>query len=242
MPSLYLRMIINLISGPRNISTALMYAFAQHSKTKVVDEPFYAHYLIHTGLDHPGREETIASMSANAEVVLNEIQTLEKAHEIVFLKNMAHHHEGLDWSYLNNMHNVFLIRDPKQLIASFAQVILNPTIQDIGLKHEAELLDYVIQNCSNPPMVIDSNDILEDPEQGLSKLCKQLGVHFEEPMLSWKKGAISEDGIWAKYWYKNVHNSTGFAKQKTSERPLPTHCEGLYEESLPFYEKLKKFT
>lgn len=235
-------MIINLISGPRNISTALMYSFAQHSKIKVVDEPFYAHYLINTGLDHPGREETIASMSADTDVLMNKIQTHEKTHEIVFLKNMAHHHEGLDWSYLNNMHNVFLIRDPKQLIASFAQVIPNPTIQDIGLKHEAELLDYVIENGSNPPIVIDSNDILEDPKQGLSSFCKQLGIHFEEPMLSWKKGAIPEDGVWAKYWYKNVHNSTGFAKQKTSDRPLPAHCEDLYEESLPFYDKLRKFT
>ncbi|MEQ8904596.1 sulfotransferase family protein [Ekhidna sp.] len=235
-------MIINLISGPRNISTALMYSFAQHSKIKVVDEPFYAHYLIHTGLDHPGREETIASMSADAAEVLKEIHALEKAHEIVFLKNMAHHHEGLEWSYLNNMRNVFLIRDPKQLIASFAQVIPNPTIQDIGLKHEVELLDYLIENGTNPPVVIDSNDILKDPSDGLSSLCGQLGISFEKQMLSWKNGAIPEDGVWAKYWYKNVHNSTGFAKQKTSERPLPTHCEGLYEESLPFYEKLRKLT
>ena len=233
-------MIINLISGPRNISTALMYSFAQHTKIKVVDEPFYAHYLIHTGLDHPGREETIQSMSANPDQILNEIKALENKYGIVFLKNMAHHHEGLDWCYLLQMKNVLLIRDPKQLIASFAQVITQPTLQDIGLKHEADLLDYLVEN-EQQPIVIDSNDILQAPKAGLSKLCQQLGIAFEEEMLSWEKGAIPEDGVWAKYWYKNVHNSTGFTKQKTSERPLPTHCEELYKESLKYYMKLQEF-
>jgi hypothetical protein len=32
-------------SGPRNLSTAMMYAFAQRSDCRVWDEPFYAAYL-----------------------------------------------------------------------------------------------------------------------------------------------------------------------------------------------------
>ncbi len=235
-------MIINLISGPRNISTALMYSFAQHSKIKVIDEPFYAYYLTKTGIDHPGREETIASMSSDPQQVLSHIQSLKKLHEIVFIKNMAHHHIGLDWDYLNKMNNIFLIRDPKQLIASFAQVIHQPTLQDIGLKEEAELLDHVATNCAIPPIVIDSKDVLSNPEKKLSSLCAELEIPFESAMLSWEKGAIAEDGSWAKYWYKNVHGSTGFAKQKTSERPLPERCIDLLQEALPYYEKLKKYT
>ncbi|WP_420318353.1 sulfotransferase family protein [Ekhidna sp.] len=234
-------MIINLISGPRNISTALMYSFAQHSKIKVVDEPFYAHYLIKTRLDHPGREETLLSMSSDQKVVINQIKDLEGKHGIVFLKNMAHHHEGLGWNYLLPMKNVLLIRDPKQLIASFAQVIPEPTLQDIGLKYEADILDYLIENGLEPA-VIDSNDILANPKRGLSQLCAAIGIEFEEGMLSWSRGPIPEDGVWAKYWYKNVHRSSGFAKQKTSERPLPNHCKTLYEEALPFYTKLKACT
>ena len=234
-------MIINLISGPRNISTALMYSFARHSEIKVVDEPFYAHYLVKTGLEHPGRDETIASMPSNPETVLSNLKNLADKHEILFIKNMAHHHESLDWNYLKEMHNVFLIRDPKQLIASFAQVITHPTMQDIGLKYEAELLDYVVSNGNHYPVVIDSNEILKDPKAGLSDLCEKLGITFETAMLSWEAGPIPEDGSWAKYWYKNVHNSTGFAKQKSSDRPLPAHCERLYKEALPYYEKLKAF-
>ncbi|MEQ8629199.1 sulfotransferase family protein [Ekhidna sp.] len=233
-------MIVNLISGPRNISTALMYSFARHSQIKVVDEPFYGHYLLKTGLDHPGRVETIQSMSGNTQEILAEIKEMESTNSNVFLKNMAHHHEGLDWSYLLSMKNVLLIRDPKQLIASFAQVMPHPTLQDIGLKHEADILDYLVDNGTTP-IVIDSNDILANPKKGLSQLCQQIGISFEEGMLSWEKGAIPEDGVWAKYWYKNVHQSTGFAKQKTSERPLPDHCNDLYEVALPYYQKLKNY-
>ena len=130
---------------------------------------------------------------------------------------------------------------PKQLIASFAQVIEQPTMQDIGLKKEAELLDYVIEHSPNAPIVLDSNNILADPEIGLQKLCNRLEITFETSMLSWKQGAIPEDGTWAKYWYKNVHNSTGFMKQKTSDRPLPKHCETLYKNALPYYEKLAAY-
>lgn len=202
-----------------------------------MDEPFYAHYLLETGLDHPGRADTIASMESDPEKILEGIRALEKEHAIVFVKNMAHHHEGLDWSYLSEMKNVFLIRDPKQLIASFAQVITHPTLQDIGLKHEADLLDFITKN-GQQAIVIDSNNILPDPEKGLQELCSHLDIPFDPSMLSWESGSIPEDGTWAKYWYKNVHNSTGFSKQKTSERELPEQCQELYDEALPFYQKL----
>ncbi|HEU5111395.1 MAG TPA: HAD family hydrolase, partial [Micromonosporaceae bacterium] len=48
-------------SGPRNVSTALLRSFGARADTLVVDEPLYAHYLAVTGLDHPGREEVMAS-------------------------------------------------------------------------------------------------------------------------------------------------------------------------------------
>jgi hypothetical protein len=46
---------ICLWSGPRNVSTALMYSFAQNEAVAVIDEPLYGHYLRVTGADHPGR-------------------------------------------------------------------------------------------------------------------------------------------------------------------------------------------
>lgn len=234
-------MTINLISGPRNISTALMYSFAQRKDTKVVDEPFYAFYLnIHPNLDHPGGKEVLESMSVDNSKVISNIEKLKAQFEVVFLKNMAHHHIGLDWDYMKNFKNVFLIRDPKQLIASFAQVIPNPTLQDIGLKEELDIFEFAQENCAHQPIVIDSNTILQNPTKGIALLCEKLEIPFTDKMLSWKKGPIPEDGIWAKYWYKNVHDSVGFAKQSTSERSLHDHCISLYNEALPYYQKLSE--
>lgn len=219
-----------------------MYSFAQRLDTKVIDEPFYAFYLSRfPELDHPGRAAVLKRMSNDPTEILKEVRAMHEKHEYIFLKNMAHHHIGLDWSYLRSVKNVFLIRNPKQLIASFAQVITHPTLQDIGLKEEADLLDYIEQHSDQRPIVIDSNQILQHPEKGLSRLCQELSIPFSKKMLSWKKGPIPEDGVWAAYWYRNVHDSTGFSKQPTSERPLPQHCKALYEEALPYFEKLNNY-
>ena len=52
---------IAMWSGPRNLSTAMMYAFAARGDCAVTDEPFYAAYLATTGFDHPMRAEVLAS-------------------------------------------------------------------------------------------------------------------------------------------------------------------------------------
>jgi len=150
---------------------------------------------------------------------------------------MAHHYEGVQLDFLIDLQNVFLIRNPYQLIASFAQVIETPNMRDIGLKHEWEICKYLLDKGLKP-LVIDSNDILSDPKEKLTKLCNSLDIPFSNRMLSWEAGPIEQDGSWAKYWYKNVWASTGFEKQKTSDRVLPAHLKGLYEESLIYYNLL----
>jgi hypothetical protein len=227
-------LIINLISNPRNISTALMYSFAQRPDTKVVDEPFYAYYLHLAKVFHPGREEILASMPQDKPSVLAEIDYLNEKHAVVFLKNMAHHLIQTEFDFMLPYTNLFLIRNPKQLIASFAQVYENPTMTDIGLAQQFAIFKYLIDNQA-PPLVLDSGELMKNPAKMLELLCQHLQIPFMEAMLRWSAGAIPEDGVWAKYWYANVHQSTGFTMQETSVRALPAHCQALYEEALPFY-------
>jgi hypothetical protein len=205
----------------------------------VQDEPFYGHYLKVTGLEHPGDKEVMADMECDPLQVLSNINGFSEA-PVLFLKNMAHHLIEMDLAFLGDVENLFLIRNPHQLIASFAKVIANPTVQDVGLKHEWELFDRIMSTGNSNPIVLDTGVLLQNPKLVLSKVCAALGLPFEEAMLSWPKGGIREDGIWAKHWYANVHDSTGFERQPTSERPLPDHCKALYEEVLPYYKKLSK--
>lgn len=231
---------INLISGPRNISTALMYSFANRPDTTVIDEPMYAYYLNHTGITyHPATEESLAALPHDMETVKRDLFFQEVESPIYFLKGMAHHYVDVDYSFLLDLTNVFLIRDPYQLISSFAEVIRQPTMLDIALKMEWEVYSYLVSH-GQVPVVLDSNTILSDPAKRLTQFCEAINIPFNEAMLSWEAGPIPEDGPWAKHWYQNVWKSTGFQKQKTSSRKLPDHLKGLYGESLGYYLKLRE--
>jgi hypothetical protein len=218
-----------------------MYSFAQRSDTLVIDEPLYAHYLIKTNADHPGKDEIIKCMEKDGAKVVSDVILCEYKEEVIFMKQMTHHLIDLDESFLDKVINVFLIRDPKQLISSLAQVIPDVTMRDTGIKKQFELFKE-LNNRGLAPIVIDSGEILKNPEAALTKLCNVLGIPFDKNMLQWKSGPRKEDGIWAKYWYENVHRSTGFEKQKTSSRELPEKLIPLYEECLPYYKKLFQYT
>ncbi len=230
--------IIQLISGPRNISTAMMYSFGNRKDTAIVDEPFYAYYLSHFGVDHPGRHEIIASMSADPEEVKRKVLFKNRPEKYLFVKNMAHHMDGYDYSYSCDIRNIFLIRDPRKLITSFAKVIHHPAVRDLGIKQEVELYKEISKNCRFNPIVVDSGELLKDPCAVISELCRRLDIPFSEKMLKWKAGPRKEDGVWEKYWYHSVHKTTEFTPQKSEHPHLPDRLWGLYEEVKPDYEYL----
>jgi hypothetical protein len=213
-----------------------MYSFASRPDTRVVDEPFYGYYLSIRAVDHPGREEIVASMENDpTKIVETLLATGER--EVLFIKNMAHHLIDIDERFFKGVRNLFLIRHPRQLIASFAQVIREPTMDDIGVEKQYQLYKSICRH-DRSPLVLDSGELLKDPGTVLRKLCEALGLTFFESMLSWKPGPIPEDGIWAKYWYSSVHQSTGFQPQPTSNRPFPDRLTTLLEESMPYYNLL----
>ena len=230
-------MILHLISGPRNISTAFMYAFAQRPDTQVLDEPFYAFYLQHTGLQHPGREEVLKSMSQNPEEVFAFIENTEKQKGHVLVKNMGHHLQGFDYSRIRNYQNIFLIRDPGQMLVSYAKVREEPTLQDIGLQHQAEIYNQLTSEGLQP-IVLDGNEIRKNPEQVLRRLCERLNIPFTPAMLNWPAGPRPEDGVWAPYWYRQVHQSTRFMPPDNEDSAVPRQLRPVYEAALPYYQFL----
>ena len=226
--------IINLISGPRNISTALMYSFASRSDTCIIDEPFYGYYLKQSDSNHPGKEEILASMECDWNKIIDNILETKKNHSIVFIKNMAHHHIHPDLSFLERCINVYLIRNPTEIINSFAKVIDNPTLADLGCEKQRAIFKLF------PGVVIDSNEVLKNPKAILSLLCSKIDISFQNEMLSWKAGERSEDGVWAKYWYKSVHESTNFKKWEPKSLTLKEDLLPLLNEALPHFNQLYK--
>ncbi len=227
---------IHLISGPRNVSTALMYSFAQREDVAIIDEPFYASYLERTGKNHPGRTDILRSQSTNWRKVLVEMTSLETNR--LFIKDMAHHLTIEMLSELEEMDHVFLIRHPKLLIDSFSRVIPNPGIKDIGLAHQVELFHF-LQDNGQTTLVLDANLLLEDPRVVLSILCSRLDIPFSDEMLEWPSGGREEDGVWASYWYDSVHRTTGFGPPRDPQSTdLAREFQDLYERAKPPYEYL----
>jgi hypothetical protein len=237
-----MKKVIHLISGPRNISTALMYSFAQHPEFEVIDEPFYAHYLeqVQEREPHPMEAEILSTMPKSRDAVVAQINALAQ-NQNLFVKNMAHHCLEPDPHYMAEWQNVILIRDPKKLLQSFAKVIERPDIDAIGIKRAFELVQFFDRN-KIAYTVIESDELMIDPEMYLNQLCQALSIKFYPEMCRWPSGPNPADGIWAPYWYKNVHQSTGFAKQKTHDAPgfWNPHLQEVLTQALPFYNHLKQ--
>ena len=231
---------IFLWSGPRNISTTLMYSFAQRKDTKVFDEPLYAHYLTSTNAKeyHPDAEFIIRSMECNGQVVVDKMLDNNSA-ELVFFKNMTHHLLDIDKSFMKKGLNVILTRSPEDMLPSFHKVIPNPTLNDVGYKSHVKLLHYFEENNISY-LVMDSKMILDNPEHELKRLCKHANIPFLNEMLSWPKGPRVEDGVWARDWYHNVHHSTGFMKYKKKTEEFPKELNALLDECLTYYKQLKE--
>jgi len=231
---------ICLWSGPRNISTTLMYSFAQRDDIVVVDEPLYASYLCNTNAKdyHPGASEVIASQENDGEKVIDWMMGYHDK-PLVFFKNMTHHLLDLDRSFMKDVVNVILTRDPKEMIPSFVKVIENPTINDIGYADHTELQNYFEEN-NIPYIVLDSKLILQNTKGVLQQCCELIGVNFDENMLKWEKGSRIEDGVWAKYWYDNIHDSIGFMEYKPKTESFPDRYKSLLCSCKTHYDHLVK--
>ncbi len=225
-------------SGPRTVSTALMRAWENRPDTVVVDEPLYAFYLDRTGLDHPGRDEVIASQPTDWRVVLDELTSgpLPPGVRIGYAKHMTHHLlPEVDRAALASLRHAHLIRDPRELLASYAKVRTEPTLADLGIAAQAEIFEAF----GGP--VVDSRDLLADPAGVLRALCAALDVPFDGRMLSWPAGPRASDGVWAPYWYASVQSSTGFAAYRPSAEGLPARLEPLAKRCLPYFERLHRY-
>jgi Sulfotransferase domain len=229
---------IAMWSGPRTVSTALMRAWENRPDTVVTDEPLYAFYLDRTGLDHPGREQVIASQPTDWRVVLAQLASgpLARGAVISYAKHMTHHLlPEVDQAALAPFGHAHLIRDPRELLASYARVRAEPTLADLGLRQQAE----IFETFGGP--VVDSRDLLTDPEGTLRALCQALAVPFDGRMLAWPAGPRDSDGVWAPYWYDSVWSSTGFAPYRPPPAALPGRLEPLAEACQPYFDRLYQY-
>ena len=232
---------IAMWSGPRNISTALMRSWDSRPDTMVVDEPLYAHYLQHTGYTHhPDYELVIQHHETDwQKVVESLLEPLPANKSIFYQKHMAHHlfdHMTLDWT--EQLTNVFLIRDPKDMLLSLAEFFPNPAVEETALPQQVKLFRREQARTGKTPSVIDSRDVLLNPSGMLQQLCESIDVEFDPCMLTWEAGPRVTDGVWEKHWYANVIESTSFGNYRPKLADVPPQLEATYQECQKLYDEL----
>ena len=217
-----------------------MYSFRERVDATVIDEPFYAHYLRVSGRKHPGYQEVLNSQDQYSEQVIENVIQSEYTTPVVFFKQMCHHLVEIDLSFFNNCSNILLIREPSLVIRSHAKNVPDLKVSDIGLDVQNSLLNRIIESGA-VPVVVDSTNLLMNPKAILKELCQHLGIAFDTSMLSWEPGPKPEDGVWARHWYKNTHESSGFSNKESSRDPMPEKFLPVLEEATILYDNLKKY-
>jgi hypothetical protein len=228
---------INMWSSPRNLSTAMMYAWRQRSDTTVVDEPIYAHYLRVSGRRHPGDGEVMAAQDPDGEVVVRDVMLGDYETPVVFFKQMAKHLVDLDRSFLPRFSNVLLTREPHDMLTSLQVQLPDATLDDTGFPELVEILDTLLES-GDEPVVVDTKLLLLDPAAVLAEMCRRVGLGFDEAMLSWPAGPKPEDGVWARHWYDGVHRSMGWKPYAEKEAVLAEPLVTVLAQAQPMYDRL----
>jgi hypothetical protein len=234
---------IAMWSGPRNLSTAMMRSFGSRSDTFVTDEPFYGCFLEATGLDHPMRDEVIASMDCDWRSVMDALRgDPPDGSPIWYQKHMWHMMVGpIGYEDFAGFRHAFLIREPERMIASYLRKREAAHFEDFGLEKQAEFFEREADRLGHAPPVIEANDVLTNPAGVLSKLCAALGTSWDPAMLGWAPGPRETDGIWAAHWYGAVEKSTGFGEPETGPVELSAEDRWLADRCRPYYERLALF-
>lgn len=231
---------INMWSSPRNLSTAMMYAWRQRSDTTVVDEPLYAHYLATSGREHPGTADVLASQINDGAAVVEDVLRGRYDTRVVFFKQMAKHLAELDRGFLPDFRNILLTRHPFDMLTSLQVHLPDATLDDTGFPEMIEILDALL-SAGEAPVVIDSRTLLQDPRHVLSELCRRLDLDFDDVMLTWPSGPKPEDGVWAEHWYDGVHRSSGWQPWVAKGVELLADLRPVLDEALPLYERLTPY-
>ena len=233
---------INMWSGPRNVSTAMMYSWRQRADTTVWDEPMYGHYLVATGVDHPGRDHILSAVPTDADEIITTMLGGDCPTPIFFYKNMAHHLVGFDLATFDDLDSFLLVRDPRDMLPSLAKGLGRaPVMSDTGFDIQVEIVIRQLANGATP-VVVNSRSLLADPAAQLAELCDRLHLPFDPAMLTWPAGPKPEDGVWGNHWYGRLHETTQFEPYQPKTEPFPEELEPLYVACLPLYERLTEFT
>merc|ERR1719198_1672912 len=251
-----------LWAPPRSLLTAVERALIEHPSIQVMHEPFGTpHYWSSeaTSTREANDQRTSTTYADVAELLWR--SPLAPGKTYLFSKNLSYYFaphclprmsQMLGDDYSQVVHS-FIIRHPAKAVASlyYKSCVDNEKTgythfdaQEAGFTAMGDILDHVQKQPGAPRcVIIDADDLLEDPEGVMSAYCAAVGLPFDKTMLSWQPGPVKElESPWSG-WTDDIINSSGInRKAKTSNLPpidaLPPDVQATIAEAMLVYERM----
>lgn len=239
MPAIYA-----LWTHPRSISTAFERVMIERGDLNILHEPFSYYYYVKQDGATIEQQYVDPEHPTDYAGIKDHIQASATDKPAFFKDMCAHCYDALaeDEALLKQLHNTFLIRDPAKAIASYYAMNPRVTLDEIGLKQICGIFEKAKALNGEPPIVVDADDLEDDPDGIIRAYCQRLGLPFISEAMSWTPEHQEEWEIW-KDWHTDAAQSTGI--QKSMERFEVTidnsdHLKHFYDRSWPYYERMHR--
>ena len=235
--------ILVLWATPRSTSTAFEWMMRMRGDLHCFHEPFgEPWYHGEQPLWPRATEDSPRTPGLSIESVWEDLRTAAE-NRPVFSKDFPHYARHL-WSreFFDYFNHSFLIRDPAKVCTSMYKHWPEFLLEETAFIEQRELFDRLSDEYGTAPPVIDSDDLLEDPEGIVAAYCNAVGIPFIEEALSWEAGDRSEVSWYdGGSWHANLRGSTGLTAQPRKYIDIseaPEHVRNIYDACLPHYQRL----
>ncbi|MEL7255260.1 MAG: sulfotransferase family protein, partial [Pseudomonadota bacterium] len=114
---------------------------------------------------------------------------------------------------------------------------------EVGFPEQRALFDLLTALNGSPPPVIDSDDLLDDPEGMTDAFSKGVGIPYMPDALSWEPGGDPSEHSWwdGGSFHANLAQSTGLTRQVRKYIDIneaPARVRQVYRRMIPHYDHL----
>ena len=234
--------IIALWSCPRSCSNAFLKTFYQRQDTEIVHEPFGDIYYYSKLRRSKSMGDNEKLLNLDSEKVIKRIKSVKAS--VTFFKDFPY--EALpyiDKSFINDCLNTFLLRNPKEVIASWYRVAAyDPTEEELGFVALEKMWNIVTNDLKKKPILVEANRFRSDPETILKSYCQEIGIEFDPAMLQWNDSKItlghSHPQEHYQPWRKTFQNSKTILPPQPINVKIRTQDIEMIERAMTIYEKL----
>ena len=245
---------VMLWSAQRCVSTAFERSVRNLENSKVFHEPLQKTIAAR----NPITGDQLVSCPMTPESALAFMTKDYEGVDVVLSKEMAFRVEGnfdiLTRGPFKELQHSFLLRNPERSLESLYYGCFRPgatgqeyaSPEHAGFRELSNLFTLVRENIEPSPVVVDADDLLDDPEGIMRSYCSAMGLKFKEGMTKWSPGPVADfECLWTG-WHDNVFNSSGITRKETRNyatagRALPAEWSEEIANLMPYYQEMRKY-